>query len=61
MTVADKYTEDGDWSDGTAESPFNYPLREGKRRLCFLGGKRQYTAQGTLERAHETALREFEE
>ena len=61
MTVADKYTEDGDWSDGNAKSPFNFPLREGQRRLCFLGGKRQYAAPGVPERPHQTALREFKE
>ncbi len=60
MTVADKYKED-DWSDGTAASPFNFPQREGKRRLSLLGGKRQRSAPGTPELAHQTALREFEE
>jgi hypothetical protein len=40
---------------------FTFPWREGKRRLFFLVGKRQYNTQDTLERAHETAIREFEE
>jgi hypothetical protein len=63
MTVTDKYGRE-DWSDGqkeSPESPFNFPKREGKRRLCFLGGKRQYKTQDTLESAQETALREFKE